>query len=133
LSPSKIVELSNEFGPNPIILKDYVKSEKHHWNDACFIPNASNKHNILAVLSRFLELCGDYLNEGIVSREFIELEYLTNQSKSNMPLTKEYRIVFLNNKIMQIFKFWDKGVYDDEQPNMDIFQNIAETIERISS
>ncbi|MCF6350493.1 MAG: ATP-grasp domain-containing protein [Flavobacteriaceae bacterium] len=118
-----------EFGNKPIIVKDYVKSEKHNWNDACFIPNASDKKNVQKIVNRFIELRGDYLNEGIVFREFIELEFLTEHSKSKMPLTKEFRIVFLNKKVVQIFNYWDEGNYDSEKPDIDFFQNIAEKIE----
>lgn len=129
ISEDAIIELSNEFGSQPIIVKDYVKSEKHNWNDACFIPNASDKTNVSKITDRFLELRGDYLNEGIVFRAFIELEFLTEHSKSKMPLTKEFRIVFLNKKIVQIFNYWDEGTYDSEKPDIIFFQNIAAKIE----
>ncbi len=110
-------------------MKDYVKSEKHNWNEACFIPDASDKKKVQDIVSRFLELRGDYLNEGIVFREFIELEFLTEHSKSKMPLTKEFRIIFLNKKIVQIFNYWDEGDYGSEKPDIDFFQNIAKNIE----
>jgi len=129
ISENSILESSNEFGNKPIIVKDYVKSEKHNWNEACFIPNASDKNKVLEIVNRFLELRGDYLNEGIVFREFVELEFLTEHSKSKMPLTKEFRIVFLNKKVVQIFNYWDEGNYDSEKPDIDFFQNIAENIE----
>jgi hypothetical protein len=129
ISKDNVIELSNEFGIKPIIVKDYVKSEKHNWNDACFIPNASDKNKVQEIVNRFLELRGDYLNEGIVFREFIELEFLTEHSKSKMPLTKEFRIIFLNKKVVQIFNYWDEGNYDSEKPDIDFFQNIAENIE----
>ncbi len=129
VSISNVIKLSNEFGSNPIIVKDYVKSEKHNWEDACYIPSASDKKKVEEVVSRFLELRGNYLNEGIVFREFIELEFLTEHSKSKMPLTKEFRIVFLNKKVVQIFNYWDEVNYDCEKPDIDFFQNIAERIE----
>lgn len=129
ISEANIIKLTNAFGDQPIIVKDYVKSEKHHWNDACFIPNASNKNKVQEIVNRFLELRGDYLNEGLVFREFIKLEFLTEHSKSKMPLTKEFRMVFLNKKIVQIFNYWDEGNYDSEKPDIDIFQNIAKKVE----
>lgn len=129
ISISNVIKLSNEFGSNPIIVKDYVKSEKHNWEDACYIPNASDKKKVKEVVSRFLELRGNYLNEGIVFREFIELEFLTEHSKSKMPLTKEFRIVFFNKKVVQTFNYWDEGNYDCEKPDIVFFQNIAERIE----
>jgi len=29
------------FGDSSLIVKDYVKSQKHYWQEACFIPSAS--------------------------------------------------------------------------------------------
>lgn len=129
VSKDNVIALTNEFGDNPIIVKDFVKSEKHNWDDACFIPKASDKSKVEQVVNRFLELRGDYLNEGIVFREFVELEFLTDHSKSGMPLTKEFRIVFLNKKAIQIYKYWDEGNYNSEKPDIDFFENIASRVE----
>lgn len=129
LSEATIVTLSEAFGNYPIIVKDYVKSEKHHWNEACYIKNAADTENVQKVVSRFLELRGTYLNEGIVFRQFEELEFLTEHSKSSMPLTKEFRIVFANKAIVQIFKYWDEGDYDEEKPDIEFFSNIATKID----
>lgn len=129
LSETNILSLSNEFGNKPIIIKDFVKSEKHNWNDACFIPNASDKNKVKQIVNRFLELRGEYLNEGIVFREFVELEFLTEHSKSGMPLTKEFRIVFLNKQVVQVLNYWDEGNYDSEKPNIEFFKKIADKIE----
>lgn len=129
LSRENLVDLASEFGQKPIIIKDFVKSEKHNWKDACFIPNASDADRVKSIADRFIELRGDHLNEGIVFREFLELEFLTDHSKSGMPLTKEFRIVFLNKNAIQIYNYWDEGKYDSEIPDIPFFQNIAANIE----
>ena len=71
--PHKFV-LIKAFESSPIIVKDYVKSQKHYWKEACFIPNASDKKNVESVIQKFIELQDSDLNEGLVFREFIELE-----------------------------------------------------------
>lgn len=129
LSKANIIKLADEFGDRPIILKDFVKSEKHNWENACFIPKASDKDKVEQVVNQFLELRGDYLNEGIVFREFVELEFLTDHSKSGMPLTKEFRIIFFNKKVIQVYNYWDEGSYDSETPDIDLFTNISNQIE----
>ena len=121
--------LTDEFGNSPIIVKDYVKSEKHNWENACFIPNASDKRNVSRIVTNFMELRGDFLNVGLVFREFEKLEFLTIHSKSSMPLTKEFRIVFANKKLISIFDYWDEGEYGDTKPNMEMFKEIAKTID----
>jgi hypothetical protein len=129
ISENLINSLTNEFKESPIIVKDYVKSEKHNWENACFIPNASDKKNVNRIVSNFIELRGNSLNVGLVFREFEKLEFLTNHSKSEMPLTKEFRIVFLNNELVSIFDYWDEGEYGETKPNIENFKKIAKTIE----
>ena len=125
---ANINKLLTKFGTSPIMVKDYVKSEKHYWTEACFIPDASDKEKVKAVTERFLELRGSSLNKGLVYREFIELEFLTDHSKSGMPLTKEFRLFWLNGEILSSFKYWDEGDYQDVVPPISEFEGIAKAI-----
>jgi len=129
LDISSISELVKEFGTSPIIVKDFVKSEKHNWEDACFIPDASDSDNVESVVSKFMELRGDSLNEGLVFRQFEELEFLTDHSRSGMPLTKEFRIFFAKKRIVKVFDYWDEGEYGETKPELDTFEEIAQNIE----
>jgi hypothetical protein len=125
----KVHALLSDFGSNPVILKDYVKSEKHHWKEACFIPNPQDKATTESIIQKFLELRGDSLNQGLVFRKYVELEYLTEHSKSGMPLTKEYRLFFMNGQLLTRYDYWDEGVYEDEAPPLDVFVALAEKVE----
>jgi hypothetical protein len=125
----EIYKLTNQFGENPIIVKDYVKSEKYHWEEACFIPKASDKGKVKNSVEKFIELRGNQLNEGLVFRKFEELEFLTQHSKSSLPLTKEFRIFFLNKKVVNIFNYWDEGEYGDIKIELEKFLQIAQHIE----
>lgn len=129
LEEASILELAKTFDNKAIIVKDYVKSEKHYWKEACFIPDASDTKHVLSVVNRFLELRGSSLNKGIVFREFKALEYLTEHSKSHMPLTKEYRLFFANKKLVSVFNYWDEGIYGESQPELDQFVQLAQKIQ----
>jgi hypothetical protein len=118
----------NQFGDKAIVIKDYVKSQKHYWNEACFIPNASDKEKVNSVISKFIELQDSDLNEGLVFRGFVELEELTNHSESGMPLTKEFRVFVKNGEIMTIFKYWDEGDYQNVEPVIEEFKEIIPKI-----
>ena len=61
------------FGDRPLVLKDHVKSQKHYWDEACFIPRASDEAAVRRVVARFLELQGDSFVGGLVFREHVEL------------------------------------------------------------
>ena len=124
-----VLKLASEFKNNPIIVKDYVKSEKHNWEEACYIPNASDSEKVKNVVDKFIELRGNSLNEGIVFRAFEQLEFLTEHSQSGMPLTKEFRVFFANKQIVSVFNYWDEGEYGDLKPNLDEFVEIAKGID----
>ncbi|MEN7549940.1 ATP-grasp domain-containing protein [Rapidithrix thailandica] len=126
---NKVLSITQEFGDHPIIIKDYVKSEKHYWEETCFIPIAFDQDNVQEVITRFLALRGDSLNEGLVFRAFEELEYLTRHSQSGMPLTKEFRLFFAHRKLVGIYPYWSEGKYGDTETDLSDFLQIAETID----
>ncbi|UZR93286.1 ATP-grasp domain-containing protein [Chondrinema litorale] len=104
------------FGNQPIIVKDFVKSEKHYWEEACYIPDASNIEIIKKVTDKFLELRGSYLNRGIVYRAFLSLEPLAKHAKSGMPLSKEFRAFFMAGSCIAYSPYWNGITYDDLMP-----------------
>lgn len=63
----------------------------------------------LAVVSRFLELHGDDLAEGLVFREYVAFVPLATQSCSGMPLTREYRIFWLDGEPLLTVPYWEEG------------------------
>ncbi|WP_025678814.1 ATP-grasp domain-containing protein [Paenibacillus massiliensis] len=118
----------SEFGNKPIIIKDYVKSRKHEWHEAFFIPDASDKNHATQVISNFINRQGEELNAGIVLREFVNLEQLSVHSKSQMPLSKEFRLFYYNNRFLFQFDYWEDSEYDDEKPDLKIFNQLAQNI-----
>lgn len=55
------------FGTSPVIVKDWVKSQASgYWNEACYIPDASQSEAVDRVIARFRELQGDSLVGGLV-------------------------------------------------------------------
>lgn len=128
LNNTAVLQLTKEFGESPIIVKDFVKSEKHNWEDACFIPNASDSDKVKSIVEKFIKLRGNSFNEGLVFRKFEELEFLTEHSKSGMPLTKEFRIFFANKRIVKVFDYWDEGEYGNAKPELDDFIKVAQNI-----
>lgn len=79
-------------------------------------------------MSKFIELQDLDFNIGLVFREFIELEKLTNHHKSGMPLTKEFRLFVKNQKIISVYKYWDEGDYQEVEPVLDIFEDLIPKI-----
>jgi hypothetical protein len=59
-----------EFASQPLIIKDYVKSLKHYWREATYIPDASDSASALRVIDNFITRRGEDLVGGLVFREF---------------------------------------------------------------
>lgn len=117
------------FDDNPVMVKDYVKSQKHYWHEACFIPDASDRQSVERVVSRFLELQGDDLNEGLVFRAFVEFEPLSQHSVSGMPLTREYRVFVMDGQPIFSTKYWSEGEYADLLPELSTFSDVMKQVD----
>lgn len=66
---SRLVDLAAKMG-GAAVLRDYVKSQKHYWLEACFIPDLHDTHHLLGVARRFRELQGGSFEGGFVLRSF---------------------------------------------------------------
>lgn len=109
------------FGDRPIVVKDYVKSQKHYWTEACFIPSASDLSAVRRVVQRFVELQGEDLNEGLVFREFVPLRIVGTHPKSEMPLAAEFRIFWLDGEPILSHRYWgDLTTFDAPLPYEEI-------------
>ncbi|MFC4127153.1 ATP-grasp domain-containing protein [Nocardia rhizosphaerae] len=62
--------LAGALGAGPGIVKDYVKSRKHEWDTACYVPDLGDGSALRRIVERFVELQGRYLAGGIVLRRF---------------------------------------------------------------
>lgn len=107
------------FGRGPIVVKDYVKSQKHYWNEACFIPDASDRARVECVTRRFLELQAENLAEGLVFRELVDLEPIGVHPRSGMPLGAEVRTFWLDGELLLSHPYWS-DVADAASPQADL-------------
>ncbi|MFX1709036.1 ATP-grasp domain-containing protein [Chitinophaga sp. CC14] len=126
---NQVFSILTSFGTSPLVIKDYVKSQKHYWDTACFIPSAADKAQAKSVIETFLSLQGNDLNEGLVIREYVELNDLALHSVSGMPLKEEYRLFFLNNRLFAFYNYWDAVEYPAaDMPPFDDFIACAKEI-----
>lgn len=114
----KILMALHQFGGRPLVIKDYVKSRKHEWFEACFIPDSSDETSVAKVTKRFLELQDDDLQGGLVFREYLEFQPIGTHPKSGMPLTLEYRLFVVHGKVISATSYWDLD-YNADVPSKD--------------
>ncbi|HEY0694625.1 MAG TPA: ATP-grasp domain-containing protein [Kribbella sp.] len=62
----------DQLGGGPAVLRDYVKSMKHYWDEAAYIPDLADHRAVRRIAERFLELRGDSFTGGFVLRRFEE-------------------------------------------------------------
>ncbi|HEY7125860.1 MAG TPA: ATP-grasp domain-containing protein [Ktedonobacterales bacterium] len=129
LAIERVMAALRPFGDAPVIVKDYVKSQKHHWAEACYIPSAADRAAVERVVGRFLALQGPDLNEGLVFREFVPFEPLATHARSGMPLSKEFRLFFLDGTLLLAAPYWEEGAYGTLQPPIERFLPLARSIQ----
>jgi len=61
------------FQDQPLVIKDWVKSQAGYWREACYIPDASDAQAVERVTRRFRELQDDSLVGGIVFKAYVPL------------------------------------------------------------
>ncbi|MFJ9112792.1 ATP-grasp domain-containing protein [Streptomyces sp. NPDC102283] len=66
----ELAGLAAPLGPGPGIVKDFVKSRKHEWHEACYVPELADAEQLARVVGRFVELQGTFLSGGLVLRSF---------------------------------------------------------------
>jgi len=71
--PGALARAAAVLPPGAGVAKDYVKSRKHEWDQACYLPDLADTAAVHAVVSRLVELQEDALVGGIVLRAFESL------------------------------------------------------------
>ncbi len=100
----------------PLLVKDYVKSQKHYWDEACFIPDAQNWPAVRRVVERFIELQGE-LEGGLVFREFVPLVKL-GQHVTGTPLSLEERVFVVAGEPVLRLPYWSDVDYPDVRADL---------------
>ena len=121
--------VGREFGSGAVILKDYVKSRKHEWFDACFIPAADDEANVRRVVENFLRLQEEHLVGGLVFRDFVALRRIGLHPKSRLPLVNEHRFFVLDGRPFYSAPYWADGDYGGERPTADVLAPILARVQ----
>ena len=120
-----IMALLVPFGDQPVIVKDYVKSRKHEWFEACYIPSAADRQAVARVVTRFLELQSDDVSEGLVFRAYVAFQPIGVHPQSGMPLTREHRLFFLDSTLLADALYWDAPIDETAELPIDHFTRVA--------
>lgn len=119
------LELTKEL-EGSCIVKDYVKSRKHEWYEACFIRDISDRKSAAKVIETFIRRQGSDLVGGIVLRKFENLRTAGFHEVSGMPLSEEYRVFVFAGRVLIMDNYWRSS------PNVYISEDEMKWIDSIA-
>lgn len=90
---------SRKLGDGPFVIKDHIKSAKHLWQDACFIPKAAGRETFEWVADNLLSEQGKSFNRGFVVKQYVPLR-ACGQGPREYPQCEEYRLFFWRGKLL---------------------------------
>jgi ATP-grasp domain, R2K clade family 3 len=122
LTAEELAALAEPLLPGPGIVKDYVKSRKHEWEQACFIPDLADVAGLTRVVQRFVELQEEFLAGGIVLRSF---EMFSNQDS----VAAEVRVWWLDGEPRLLTPHPDSPFEHTLTPDLD---HIGPAVQRLA-
>lgn len=125
--------VARAFGNQAVIVKDYLKSRKHEWWDACFIKPADDRDEVRRVVGNFVERQGEDLAGGLVFREFVEFKRAGTHPKSGMPIIQEWRLFVWQHQVLYAAPYWSVGTYDEPPKWGYGTRRISDAIEKLDS
>lgn len=108
--PEIAEQVADKVGHKSLMIKDWLKSRKHEWFDACFIRDAADIEESLRIMNNFFKLQGRDFYGGLVFRDFLSLKMAGIHPKSNMPVPVEFRTFFLNKKPFFTCPYWTNDI-----------------------
>lgn len=81
------------------IIKDWVKSAKHRWREACFLPAGSSREDFGRIFAAFRAARGGLFERGVVLRRFVPLASRGSDMRG-FPLVEEHRLFFLGGELV---------------------------------
>lgn len=121
--------------PCPILVKDWIKSRKSEWFEACYIPDVRDRAHTMKVIEAFIRLTemAD-LAGGLVFREFEEFERIGTHTKTRMPVINEWRCMMLHDRCFYRAPYWSDGDYQNvEAPPQSVIDRVAQAAGKLSA
>lgn len=125
-----IEQLLERLGSGAAIVKDFVKSEKHAWKEACFIPDVRDFAPATAIIHEFINRRGTDFEGGLVLRRFVPLACVSAVAPRlhDLPSSEEWRIFWLRGKPVFLIPGFESG-QTGTPPKLELFQSLAAKIQ----
>jgi hypothetical protein len=90
---------ARKLGDGPFVLKDHIKSAKHVWHEACFVPKNSGRENFERIAENLHREQGKTFFRGYVVKQFVPLRS-RGESPREYPMCEEYRLFFWKRQLL---------------------------------
>lgn len=90
---------SRKLGDGPFVLKDHIKSAKHMWHEACFIPKGAGREHFESIAEALRKEQGKSFNRGFVVKRYVPLRS-RGPSPREYPMCEEYRLFFWQRRLL---------------------------------
>ncbi len=101
-----IQAVQERFHTGGIVIKDNVKSRKHEWLDACYIPDVADRANLKRVVDNFVQGQGREIAGGLIGRRFIPLLTSDIDSRTGTPVPEKWRVFRIVGAESLIARYW---------------------------
>jgi hypothetical protein len=91
--------LSRKLGDGPFVIKDHIKSAKHLWHEACFVPKGTGRENFERIAENLKNEQGDTFFRGFVVKQYETLRS-RGPSPREYPMCEEYRLFFWKRQLL---------------------------------
>jgi hypothetical protein len=97
---------SRKLGDGPFVIKDHVKSAKHLWHEACFVPKGSGRENFERIARNLRQEQGRSFHRGFVVKQYVPLRS-RGPSPREYPKAEEYRLFFWQKRLLVAAPYHD--------------------------
>ncbi|MGW6781363.1 ATP-grasp domain-containing protein [Streptomyces sp. NPDC054987] len=124
--PQRLTALAADLPPGAAVVKDYVKSRKHEWDDACYVPDLGDAAALHRVVDRFVTLQEDFLAGGVVLRAFED--FVAPRTRAGEPVAGEVRVWWRDAKPRLVTAHPDSPVADVVTPDLGPVREAVEAL-----
>lgn len=90
---------SRRLGDGPFVIKDHIKSAKHLWHEACFVPKGAGREQFEKVAETLKSEQGRSFHRGFVVKQYVPLRDC-GPTPREYPMCEEYRLFFWGQKLL---------------------------------
>ena len=98
---------SRRLGDGPFVLKDHIKSAKHLWHEACFVPKGAGREQFESIAEALRKEQGKSFHRGFVVKQYVPLRS-RGPGPREYPMCEEYRLYFWHGKLLVASHYHDR-------------------------